>query len=346
MSKQIIMRHKSLFGLIGAVVIFAFIPLFVHSPYYLDLLIIMVVNAILAIAFIMMLRTGLINLGIAAFWGVGAYASTVLVMKLHLSFWLSLPASALIAGALAAGIGWLIIKRGSAGFTFIILSAVIGMLFTVVVGNISYLGGFNGITNIPPPNPIRIPFLPVIEFVSKVPYFYLVLVLFAVVVLISNAFYSAWTGRAWRAIGLNPQLAESVGIDTVRYKLLAFVVSSGIAGLVGSFYAHYEGFVIPNTFAMWVNIYIQIYAILGGLGYAIWGPVVGSAVMTFFPESIRMTGEVSYIFTGALLILLIMFLPGGLLGLLERRTAIVERVTKIVKAIASSLSIIRKAGKA
>jgi branched-chain amino acid transport system permease protein len=199
------------------------------------------------------------------------------------------------------------------------------MLFNVVVGNTSYLGGHNGIPQIPPPNPIRIPFLPAIEFVSKVPLFYLALFLFVVIVLICTAFYSAWTGRAWTAIGLTPRLAESIGIDIFRYRLLSFVLASSIAGFIGSFYAHYQGFIIPSTFDMWVNIYIQIYAILGGLGYAIWGPLIGSAVMTFFPELIRGARELAPVFTGVLLILFVLFFPGGFLSLLEWRKAVVKK---------------------
>lgn len=329
MFKQIIIRHKSLTGLIVAVIIFALIPLLTRSPYYLDLLIMLLVNALLAMTFIMMLRTGLINMGLSAYWGLGAYASTLLSMKAHLSFWLCLPASALILGVFALGLGALLIGSGSAGFAFVILSGVIGMLFTVAVGNISFLGGYNGFANIPPPDPIRLPFLPPIEFVSKIQYFYLALGLFVVAVLIINAFYSTWTGRAWKAIGLNPRLAESMGVNLFRYKLLSFVVSCCIIGLIGSFYAHYEGYVTPDAYSMWMNIYIQMYAILGGTGYATLGPVIGSAVMTFLPEVLRMTKEVSPIFIGIVLMLLILFLPEGLLGLLGWRTAVVKRVAKI-----------------
>jgi branched-chain amino acid transport system permease protein len=337
MSKQIITHHLKLIGLIVLIVIIALLPLFVHSPYYLDLLIMIIVNAILAMTFIMLLRTGLISLGIAAFWGMGAYLSTVLVMKLNLSFWFGLPASALITGFIALCLGYPLIKN--AGFSFVILTAVIGMIFVVAIGNIPQLGGYTGIPNIPPPDPIRIPFLPPIEFASKIPFFYLALFLFVVAILITSAFYSAWTGRAWTAIGLNPRLAGSLGINVFRYRLLAFVLASALAGLIGSFYAHYQGFVIPSTYGLFATIYIHIYAILGGIGYVIAGPVLGSALMTFFPELIRMTKEVAPIFTGALLVLLVLFLPRGLLRLLDRRTVIAESVAnKIVKAFESSPS--------
>jgi branched-chain amino acid transport system permease protein len=328
-------RYGSLIGAIVTMGIASLIPLFVRSPFYLDLLITIVVNAILAMTFLMMLRTGLVSLGVAAFWGVGAYASVVLVTKLHLSFWLSLPASALITALVALILSYPLIR--SPGFTFAILTAVIGMLFTIAVGNTSYLGGYSGIADIPHPDPIRIPFLPPIAFVSPTQDFYLALFLLVVVVLICTAFYSAWTGKAWTAIGVNFRLAESLGVDVFRYKVIAFVLASGIDGLVGSFCAHYQSFVVPDSYGMFATIYIQVYAVLGGIGHPVLGPVIGSALMTFFPELMRTTRQVAPILTGLLLVLLIMFLPKGLLSLFDWRTAVVERLTKLRKATVSSL---------
>ena len=289
-----------------ALIIAVFIPLIIHSPYYMDLIIITIVFAVLSITFLMMLRSGLVSLGMAAFWGLGAYASAVLTMKMNLSFWLSLPLSAAITGAIALGLGFILIGSGSGGFTFVILTSVVGMLFTVAVGNIEYLGGYSGISNIPAPDPIRIPFLPAMTFDSKVQYYYLVLVLLVVIILVCKALYKAWIGRAWTAIGLSPRLAESIGINIFRYKLLSFVIASAIAGLVGSFYAHYEGFVEPNSFNTWQNVYIQLYAILGGFQYAIIGPLLGSGVMKFVPEALRFIKEYASIVTGVILILLIL----------------------------------------
>jgi branched-chain amino acid transport system permease protein len=266
--------------------------------------------------FVMMLRTGLISLCIAAFWGIGAYASAMLVIHGHLSFWLSLPLSTLITAAFAFAIGYVIIKN--AGFTFIILTTVIGMLFVVVVGNIAWLGGYSGVPNIPPPNPINLGPLGSIVFDEKVDFFYLALFLFALIVLVVNAFYSSWAGRAWNAIGLNPRLAQSMGVNVFRYRLLSFVVACAIAGLVGSFYAHYQTFIIPTAFNLFPKtIYIQVYAVLGGVGYATLGPIVGAALLTFFPEFVSVAEEKSIIIVGAMLLLVIIFLPKGLLSLSE-----------------------------
>jgi branched-chain amino acid transport system permease protein len=274
-------------------------------------------------------------MSIPAFWGMGGYISTILVMNFHLSFWISLPLTVIISGVIAYGLGWILIGSGSSGFTFVMLTNVIGMLFAVLVGNISYVGGYNGISSIPPPNAIHLPFLPVIEFTSKVEFFYLALALFIVVLLICYAFYRSWTGRAWTAVGLSPRLAESIGINLFKYKISALVVCSCICALVGVFYAHYEAFIIPDTFNMWQNIYVQIYAILGGMGYAVVGPVLGAIVMTWFPELMRIASLIAPIITGIVLILLILFLPRGLMGLLEYRITIAHKIAKFGKTIMS-----------
>jgi branched-chain amino acid transport system permease protein len=315
MKKNYLKKHNKSLIILGVIVLAALLPIFINSTFNLGLLINIIVNAVLAMTFILTLRTGLINMGVAAFWGVGAYVSVFFTMKLHTSVWLSLPASALVTALLAAVIGWVLIGMGKGGLSFVVITSVIGMLFTVVIGSVKSLGGYSGMSYIPVPDPIKLPFLPPIEFTSNVQFYYLALVILLVVILILKALYSSWIGRAWTAIGLTPRLAESIGVNVFRYKLLSFVIASAIAGLIGSYFAHYQTFIMPATFSMWRNIYIQLYAILGGIGYAVTGPLLGSVVMTIFPEFMRGAVLLSQIIIGVILILLILFLPEGLLGL-------------------------------
>lgn len=299
------------------IVLLSCIPLLVRSPYYMHLVIITGMNAVLAMTFILMLRSGLINLAIAAFWGIGAYASSILVMKAGLSFWLALPAATLITGFIAWCMGFLMVRN--AGFGFLILTAVVGMIMVLVFGSIPYLGGFTGIEYIPRPGSIHFPLLEPVTFTSKEPYFFLMLFLFLLVCFSFRALYASSIGRAWMAIGLNPNLAASIGVDVLRYRLLAFVIASIVAGLEGGFYAHYIGAINPHAFNIFKTINVHIYSILGGMNYAFLGPVVGTFIMTFVPESLRIAKEVEPIITGVLLILLIIFLPGGILSLLNVR---------------------------
>ncbi len=312
-----VLRYQKSIAWILLFLFFGCIPLLISSPYYIHLIIITGMNAVLAMTFIMMLRTGLISLAIAAFWGIGAYASSSLVMKAGLSFWLALPCAAIIVGIISWAIGFLVVRNP--GFGFLILTAVIGMIIGLVFGNIKWLGGFTGFEYIPRPDPIVLPFLAPIPFTSKVPYFYLMLLIFLLVFLAFQALYSSSTGRAWMAIGLNPRLAESIGVNVFRYRLVAFVIASAAAGLEGGFYAHYICSINPNAFNIFKTINVHIYAILGGISFPFLGPIIGTFIMTFVPETLRIAKEIEPMLTGALLILLIIFLPGGILSLLDSR---------------------------
>ncbi|NLO27399.1 MAG: branched-chain amino acid ABC transporter permease [Actinobacteria bacterium] len=308
-------KHRRPSGFLVLLVAFALVPLWVKSPYYIDLLVMTMVNAGLAMTFVMLLRTGLISLCVAAFWGIGAYASAVLSVNAGLSFWICLPLSTLITAAFALVIGYVIIRN--AGFTFIIMTTVLALLFVTVVGNIKALGGYNGISNIPAPDSIGS-----IVFDTKVDFFYLGLVILVVVVLIISAFYSSWAGRAWKAIGFNPRLAQSIGVNVFRYRLLSFVVGCAIAGLLGSFYAHYQTYINPNVFNLFPKtIFIQVYAVLGGAGFAILGPLVGAGLLTFLTETVTVVvqdkAEYTFMVVGALVILVVVFLPRGVLSLGE-----------------------------
>jgi len=306
--------HKRLIGFAILVIFFALLPAWVKSPYYIDLLIIIMINAGLAMTFVMMFRTGLISLAVAAFWGIGAYASAMLSVHVHLSFWACLPLATIITAIAALIIGYVIIR--SAGFTFIIMTTVIGMLFVVAVGNIGRMGGYNGVSNIPAPDTLNFGALGKIVFDSKVDFFYLGLILFVIIMLVVNAFYSSWAGRAWNAIGLNPRLAQSMGVNVFRYRLTSFVLGCAIAGLLGSFYAHYQTFIIPTAFNLFPKtIYIQVFAVLGGVGFATLGPIVGAAALSFFNEAFSGYQQWSIIIVGALVLLVVVFLPNGILSL-------------------------------
>jgi len=314
--KTFLLGHRRLVGYLLLLVFVALIPLWVESPYYIDLVIMVMIYAALAMTFVMLLRTGLISLCIAAFWGIGAYSSAMLSLKAGLSFWACLPLSTIITAAAALIIGYVIIRN--AGFTFIIMTTVIAMLFVTVVGNIQWLGAYNGVSSIPPPDTLDFGALGSVVFDSKVDYFYLGFILLIVIVVVVNAFYCSWAGRAWNAIGLNPRLAQSMGVNVFRYRLVSFVLGCAIAGLVGSFYAHYQTFIIPTAFNLFPKtIQIQVFAVLGGVGFATLGPIVGSALFVFFTELFSGYEQYSIIIVGAVVVLMVVFLPRGLLSLGE-----------------------------
>lgn len=290
----------------------ALLPVAVHNQYYLNILIEVMINAVLAMSFLVVLNTGLINVSMASFWGLGAYATALLETKAGLSFWAALPLSVVMGAVLALVIGLFVVRF--VGFGFVILTLVIASIVPLVFGTFSFFGQYVGITNIPVPAAIPLPGGHKIAFTSNEPYYYLLFVLVLVVVVVLWAFYSAWTGRAWKALGLSSYLAQSVAINPRRYRLLAWVIGSTTAVLVGSFYAAYSTALTPDTFGPFKSIYAQFYAILGGTGFLLLGPVVGALVLTAIPEMLRFTQGYEPIITGVIVILLIIFLPRGIVG--------------------------------
>jgi len=289
----------------------AILPLVVESPYILHLAIMALIYAALGMTFSMLFSTGLISLGCAAFYAVGAYTSALLVMKLGLSFWLALPLATMITGVIALGIGSVIVRYP--GAPFVLVTLVLAVVTQQTAGQVELFGGWGGIMDIPSPS------IGALQFTGKIPYYYLLLFLFGMIVLVFQALYSSRIGRAWKSIQLSDPLAKAVGINAYRYRVSAFTIASSAAGLMGSFYAHYFQTITPDITGGWVSIYIQLYAVLGGIGFYILGPALGASIMVFVPEFLRLVEEFEPVVTGILLIVLIVFFPGGILGTLQKR---------------------------
>jgi branched-chain amino acid transport system permease protein len=304
--------HRKLIVLAVVLVVALALPFFIGNVYYLHIAIMASINSILGMGFALLYSVGLITLGMAAYYGIGAYASTLLVMKSGLSFWVAMPAAGIITGIVAAVIGLLIVRYPGVGF--VVFTLVTGFVMQRIWGAVRLFGGWGGIIGIPPPNPI----FGVVDFSSKIHYYYLSLFLLLVTVVVLYGLYQSRIGRAWRAIKLDPRLAATTGINAYVYRLAAFGVACGFAGLAGSFYAHYAGTIMPDAFDLHKSIYIQIYAILGGLESYILGPLTGAVVFTAVPEFLRMAPEIEPYFTGCLLIALVIFLPSGLAGVAQR----------------------------
>lgn len=299
------------------------LPLLIKSPYILHLCIMSYIATVLGMSFSMIYSVGLISLGAAAFYGIGAYASALLVMKLGLSFWAALPLATIITGIVALAIGLIVVRAGT--FIFVLLTMLFGLVVVRVTGSMPFFGGWGGFINIPSVDPIPIPFHVPIEFVTRASYYYLGLFLLLLIGLIFYAIYSSRIGRAWKAIKQSARLAQSLGINIYSYRVLAFVIASCASGAIGSFYVHYYQVVHPYLFSGFVSIYIQIYAALGGLEFYILGPAIGAVIMTFGFELFRVASVFQPIIFGALLISIIIFFPGGIVGSLHRALRYVHK---------------------
>jgi len=255
------------------------------------------------------------SLGHAAFFGIGAY-SVAILMKAGVSFWLGLPAAALICFAVGLVIGFPALRVQAIYLAF----ATLGFNTAVwlVMRNEEWLtGGTFGINNIVRPSLFGY------SLEGNLAYYYLVLA----VALASSAclwglLRSPW-GKAFTALRDNPIRAESLGIDIRNYTLLSFAIGAAYAGVAGGLFASLVQFIEPAPFAVGASIMMYLMVVVGGAGYFL-GPIVGAAVGVVLPEWLRDVPGVSNWYLpmfGAAVLLLMVWLPDGLLSIPDRLKA-------------------------
>src|SRR2546430_8382581 len=218
------------------------LPFWLGNPYVLHVVIMAGIFGVLALSLNLLLGyTGQLSLGHAAFFGIGAYASALLALRLEWSFWLPLPAAALAAGLAGWAIGRLALKLRGAYFVLVTISFA-GVISLVSINWMDLTNGPLGLPGVPPPT------LGPWALRTKTAYWYLVLAAAALTYLVCHRLVTSRIGRALVALRDNEPLAESVGIDGTRYLVLAAVISAPMAGVAGSLYAHYTRFVSPEGF--------------------------------------------------------------------------------------------------
>jgi branched-chain amino acid transport system permease protein len=185
-------------------------------------------------------------------------------------------------------------------------------------------GGVYGITGIPRPNAIIIPELLNVSFSSKVDFYYLALIIVIVTLLILYAIESSRIGMTFLSIQQSDLLAESVGVNSTGFRVLAFSIGCFFAGLDGAFYSHYLSAIAPGSFGFLLSIYAFIYVVVGGMR-KFSGPIIGAIILTLIPELSRGFKEYEpFVFAGILL-LVILLLREGVVSLPERLNKIIQR---------------------
>ncbi len=248
---------------------------------------------------------GQVSLGHAALFGIGAYASAILTVRYGYSFWAGLAGAVAITGLVGSILG---LPSLRVRHDFLVL-ATMGINFVVVAvfKYMDFFGGAMGIVGIPAPS------LGGYSFRGGLPYLALVWGYAALAGWVSWHVSRTWVGLGFHTIRLDEDAAEAVGVSVPRFKIYAFVLSSALAGGAGALYGHFIGSLFPDTFAFVESIVVLSMVIFGGVG-TLRGPIVGAVVLKAAPELLRFVQDYRFTLYGALLVLMMMFQPQGLLG--------------------------------
>jgi branched-chain amino acid transport system permease protein len=283
-----------------------------------EILVLLVINVLLVSSYRLLTLTGEWSLAHAVIMGVGAYGSALAAKQLGLPVPVSMLVGAAAAGLLAFLLSFPLLRMK--GFYFLIGSFAAGEVIRLIWkwSELTWLfGGPKGIKLIPPFPDIE---MLSIDFYNPVNYYYLCLIVVAISLVILYRVERSRIGLTFHAIHWQDKLAQSVGVDTFRYRMLAFVISAFFAGLAGALYAHYVGTVNPNRFDVEEMVYVLIWAIVGGTA-TFYGPIIGVVTLTILNEVVlRALGvdEMRPMLYGAILIVSILFLPNGLESLVPR----------------------------
>ena len=290
------------------VIVAAIVPVFVNDRYYLHILITSAMFSVPALGVRLVVRTGQWTFAQAGFMTLGAYSSGLLALKLGWPTWLTIPIAGLMSAALALIVGYPTLRIK--GVYFAIVTMAMGLaLRQVIIMTKDTTGGVIGIFDVPGLSSIG-----GLDISSMVPFYYFALFLLALTLLIMYRLEHSRVGSTFKAINQGDTLAEAIGINIMGYKVMAFVIASTLAGLAGALSAHYFLVLYMDFYGLWQSIFFVIYAIVGGVSVVI-GPVIGSYGLISARELLTDFGEYQAVGFGVVLLVVIMFLPGGIVSL-------------------------------
>jgi branched-chain amino acid transport system permease protein len=291
--------------------------LFLEQPYQLSILIYTLLNVMLAVSMRLIMITGQITLGHAAFAAIGGYTSALLVTKLGFTFWEALIPALALSAAISLVIGYPTLRIKGAYF------AILTFAFSEVIRYVfqtwkDIFGGAFGIVDIPRPEAITIPGLFAIDFSSRISSYYLIAVFVIVAILFMYRLEKSRFGLIFHSIGDADTLSEHSGVNIMNYKVLAFTIGSIFASLAGILYTHYIGVITPWSFTFNTTVNYLIFVVFGGMGSFI-GPIIGACIFTPLPQILKPLKTFEPLISSVVLLIVILFLPGGLMSFFKRR---------------------------
>jgi branched-chain amino acid transport system permease protein len=252
-------------------------------------------------------KSGILDLGYVAFFAIGAYTHALMSIHTALNFWEIVPFA--MAFAMLAGVILGLPALRLRGDYLAIITLGFGEIVRIIAINTDAIGGAMGITGIPGPTSIF-----GIEFtvMDPRPYYWLTLTFLLLVIWGVLRLTKRKPGRAWEAIREDEDVAEFMGVATLKYKLWAFIIGGAVGGLAGAIYASQIRSIQPELFTLNLSIMILATVVLGGMGN-IWGVILGAVLLGYIPEKLRFLSDYRIIFFGLLMVVMMNLRPNGLL---------------------------------
>jgi branched-chain amino acid transport system permease protein len=300
------------------------LPWMLPNKYFLNITVIIGIYALLTIGLNLLIGyAGQISLGHAAYFGLGSYTVAILTTLYKWDTLLAL----IMAVVFTAVAAWIIGKPTLKlkGHYLAMATLGFGFIAQIMMAELTGLtGGPQGISGIPKLSVLGF------RFSGDFQLYFLVWGLVVIVQMMTIRLIGGKIGRAFLAIHTNETAAESLGINTVRLKLMAFIISAALAGLAGGFYAFSINYINPEPFGFNFSILLVTMVVVGGMG-DLWGPILGTVILTIIPEVLRVVKDFDILIYGLILMLIIIFMPQGMIALIyrafrtHRRTATVEK---------------------
>lgn len=307
MMKHVTFRSPRVLSVLVAALLVLVFPLLFQDRYVIRLATLCVMY--MGLASSLNLVTGFmgqVSLGHAAFLGIGAYTSAILSERLEWPFLVTALCATLMAAVFGMLLGMPTLTL-SGSYLSIVSLGFCEIVRIVETNWIELTNGPMGINGIARPNLFGL------EIKSEASYYYLILVMTALIILILSNIIRSHVGRAVLSIREDPIASEAMGVPVFRYKVMVFTLSSAFAGLIGAFYAHYMRYIDATAFNFDQSITILSMVILGGSG-SLPGSILGALILTLIPELFRFLADYRLLFYGLVLVIMIIFRPKGLLG--------------------------------
>ncbi len=274
------------------------------SGYGLSIAVTVVTFAILGLGLnVVVGYAGLLDLGYAAFFAIGAYTSSLLQLKLKMPFWETLPLALLAAAVSGFIIGYPTLRLRSDYLAIVTLG--FGEIVRITATNLSVTGGPNGLYGIPPARVFGK------DVVSSHSLYYLGLLFLLIAIVVTALLSRSRLGRAWRSLREDETAAEAIGVPAIKVKLLAYVMGAMIGALAGMFFSTRFGTVDPSSFTYFTSVMILIVVIVGGMG-SIPGMILGAMVVIVLPEVLRPVRDFRMLIFALSLVVLMLVRPQGL----------------------------------